>query len=270
MHALDEAMGVLLKRLEEEGLADNTVVMFMGDHGRPMLRGKQFLYEQGLHIPLIIRWPGEIQAGTVDDQLVSALDFAPTFLRVAGVPLPSHLHGRDFLGRDQDPPREYIFASRDRVDEATDRIRCVRNRRFKYIRNDMPGRPYAQPQVYREMNYPTRTPLMRMATRGELSEVQARFFLASKPREELYDLENDPWEIYNLAGEAAYTNILNKLRTVLEERIREVGDMAARSESEAEYAKIMLERTSRRESWERSGEKPRTWGQLQREEATGK
>ncbi|MCK4749309.1 MAG: sulfatase, partial [Bacteroidales bacterium] len=90
MHALDEAMGVLLERLEEDGLADNTVIMFMGDHGRPMLRGKQFLYEQGIRIPLIIRWPGEIQAGTVDDQLVSALDFAPTFLRVAGVPLPSH------------------------------------------------------------------------------------------------------------------------------------------------------------------------------------
>lgn len=268
MHALDEAVGGLLERLEDEELTDNTVVMFMGDHGRPMLRGKQFLYEQGVRIPLIIRWPGKIKAGSVDHQLVSALDFAPTFLKIAGAQVPSHLHGRNFLGEDQDPPRTYIFASRDRVDEATDRIRCVRDKRYKYIRNDMPEKPYAQTQVYREMNYPTRIPLMRMATRGELNQVQARFFLSGKPKEELYDLQNDPWEINNLAREKGYQDTLIRLRTALENRIREVGDMAALPEPEAEYTIIKRERTARHKAWEESGETPRTWGQIQRDKAT--
>jgi arylsulfatase A-like enzyme len=265
MHALDEAVGELLKRLKDDGLADNTVVMFIGDHGRPMLRGKQFLYEQGIHIPLIIRWPGKIQAGTTDDQLVSALDFAPTFLKIAGAQVPSHLHGRNFLGRDQGPPREYIFASRDRVDEATDRIRCVRSKRYKYIRNDMPEKPYAQAQMYREMVYPTRTPLMKMAASGELDPVQARFFLPFKPKEELYDLKNDPWEINNLVGDVRYQDTLNRLRVDLEDRIREVGDMAALPEPEEEYVLIMHQFEARRKKWEESGELPRTWGQIQRE-----
>ena len=268
MHALDEAVGVLLQRLEDEGLADNTVVMFIGDHGRPMLRGKQFLYEQGIRIPLIIRWPGKIRAGSVDDQLVSALDFAPAFLKIAGTAIPSHMHGRDFLGQEQGAPREYIFASRDRVDEATDRIRCVRDKRYKYIRNDMPEKPYAQAQVYREMNYPTRTPLMEMAARGQLNPVQARFFLPSKPKEELYDLQNDPWEINNLAGDETYSNTLERLRTALEQYIKEVGDMAARPEPEEEYAIIKSEREDARKKWEQSGEIPKTWGQIQREKAS--
>jgi len=264
MHALDEAVGIVLRRLEDDGLAENTVVLFMGDHGRPMLRGKQFLYEQGIRIPLIIRWPGVIEPGSVDDQLVSALDLAPTFLEIAGAPVPGHLHGRNFLGSDQGPPRQYIFASRDRVDEATDRIRCVRDRRYKYIRNDLPEIPYAQPQVYREMNYPTRTPLMQMFEQGTLNDVQARFFQPTKPKEELYDLQNDPWEIDNLAPDARFREPLSRLRNALERRIKEVGDRAAGPESEKEYGMIRRQRAAKRRAWERSGKTPQTWGQLQR------
>jgi len=265
MHALDEAVGMVLKRLKDDGLAEDTVVLFMGDHGRPMLRGKQFLYEQGIRIPLIIRWPGVIEPGSVDDQLVSALDLAPTFLKIAGATVPAHLHGRDFLGPDQASRREYIFASRDRVDEATDRIRCVRDQRYKYIRNDMPTTPYAQPQVYREMNYPTRTPLMEMFEQGKLNAVQARFFQPAKPKEELYDFQNDPCEISNLAEDARYRETLNRLRNVLESHIREVGDMAATAEPEREYAIIERQRTSKRKAWERSGKTPKTWCQVQRQ-----
>jgi arylsulfatase A-like enzyme len=151
------------------------------------------------------------------------------------------------------------------VDEATDRIRCVRDRRYKYIRNDMPGTSYAQPQVYREMNYPTRAPLMAMFEQGKLNAAQARFFQPTKPKEELYDLQNDPWEVSNLAEDARYRETLNRLRNVLEDRIREVGDLAATAELEREYAIVERQRTAKRRAWERSGKTPKTWGQLQRE-----
>lgn len=264
MHALDEAVGLVLDRLERDGLAANTVVLFMADHGRPLPRGKGFLYEQGLRIPLIIRWPGRIKPGTVDDQLVSAVDLAPTFLDIAGADIPEHLHGRDFLGEDQGPPREYVFASRDRLDEAIDKIRCVIGERFKYIRNDMPEVPYTQPMIYRETKYPTWKPLKDMYKAGKLNEAQAAFFKPTKPAEELYDLEKDPWEINNLAGKPEYKQVLERMRTALSDRIDQVGDLAADPEPKQEYNVVKNSRHGQRVRWERSGQQPLTWGQKQR------
>jgi len=265
INALDALVGKVLTRLKKDGLDKNTIVMFIGDHGRPMLRGKQFLYEQGIRIPMIIRWPGCIQPGTVVDELISSLDFAPTFLKLAEANVPEHMHGKVFLGPDRDKPRRYIFAARDRIDEAVDRIRCVLDKRFKYIRNYMPNMPYLQPQIYRELNYPTREPLMQMYARKKLNKVQARFFQANKPQEELYDLKNDPWEINNLAENPKYQNELKRLRQVLEMRLTEVGDKGATPEPMEEYQQIMEERAVKRNRWVESGRKlPQTWQQTQK------
>ena len=147
-------------------MVDNTVVFFFGDHGRPMPRDKQFLYDGGIRIPLIVRWPGALEPGSVRDELVSTIDIAATSLAIAGVAPPEHIEGRVFLGENPDPSPEYIFAARDRCDETVDRIRAVRSKQYKYIRNFMPERPYMQLNRYKEVSYPSWRLLQRLHISG--------------------------------------------------------------------------------------------------------
>ncbi|MBD3184827.1 sulfatase-like hydrolase/transferase [Candidatus Poribacteria bacterium] len=220
---LDKKIGKVLQRLEDEGLADNTVVFFWGDHGRAMLRGKQFLYDGGIHIPLIVRWPGHIQPGTVRDDLISMVDLAPTWLNIAGAEVPEYMEGQDFLGSDF-TEREYIIAARDRCDETDDRIRCVQAKKYKYIRNFHPERPYTYFNAYKKQAYPVLTLMEIMQERGELKPEQARFTAPNRPEEELYDLKNDPHEINNLADDPEHQKILKDLSSKLDSWIKETGD----------------------------------------------
>ncbi len=221
---LDGKVGAVLKRLEEEGLAENTVVFFLGDNGRCHVRGKQFLYDGGIHIPLIIRYPGHIEPGTVNDELISGIDISATSLKLAGIDPPSWMQGRVFLGPDRDPPREYIVAARDRCDETVDRIRCVRTKKWKYIRNFYPDRPYTQPNAYKERSYPALAVMKKLYAAGQLNEVQAHFMKPTRPAEELYDLEADPHETRNLAENPEYREVLLELRGILDRWMKETDD----------------------------------------------
>ena len=229
IQVLDRQAGLVLKRLEDEGLSDSTIVVYFADHGRPHLRDKQWLYEGGIRIPLIIRWPGHIEAGTVIDDLVSAIDFGPTCLHLAGIKPPDHMQGRIFLGNKE--KRRYIFAARDRCDETVDRIRCVRTKRYKYIRNFFPERPYTQFNAYKKNSYPALTLMEVLHKRGELTPKQARFMALSRPKEELYDLENDPYELNDLAGDPEFEQIHRELSTELDKWIKRTGDKGQISES---------------------------------------
>ncbi|MFC1737562.1 sulfatase [Planctomycetota bacterium] len=220
---IDAQIGRVLKRLENEGLLENTIVFYFGDHGRPHVRGKQWLYEGGIRIPLIIHWPGHIKPGLVTDELVSSIDFGPTSLNLAGIKVPGHMQGQVFLGPDK-KTRSYIFAARDRCDETVDRIRCVRKKRYKYIRNFFPNRPYTQFNAYKKYEYPLLTLMEVLAKRGELTAEQMGFMAATRPKEELYDLEKDPYELHNLADDSRYRQILKELRSVLNEWIEQTGD----------------------------------------------
>ncbi len=222
---LDRKVGEVLKRLKEDRLVDNTIVFFFGDHGRAHVRGKQFLYEGGIHVPLIIRWPGHIKPGTVVDDLVSAIDFGPTSLNLVGIKPPGSMQGRVFLG-DNAKKREYIVAARDRCDETYDRIRCVRTKRFKYIRNFFPNLPYTQPNLYKKRQYPVLTLMEVLYAQGKLTPEQSRFMASSRPAEELYDLLNDPHELHNLAEDARFQTVLKELRATLNTWIEETGDQA--------------------------------------------
>ncbi len=223
IQVLDREIGKILDRLRKEGLEENTIVFYFGDHGRPHVRAKQWLYEGGIHIPLIVRWPGPLPAGKVSDALVSAIDLAPTSLSLAGIEPPSHMQGVVFLG-DKAKERQYVFAARDRCDETVDRIRCVRDKRWKYIRNFMPGRPYTQFNAYKESFYPD-LPLMEVLHRqGKLTPVQELFMAPEKPVEELYDLEKDPWEVHNLASDPAHQKTLIRFRAELNRWIAETDD----------------------------------------------
>jgi len=220
---LDQKMGRVLKRLQEDGLADTTIVFFFGDHGRPHVRGKQFLYEGGIHIPLIIRWPGHIKPSTVVDDLVSAIDFGPTCMSLAGIEPPSSMQGQAFLGPDA-KRRQYIVSARDRCDETYDRIRCVRTKRLKYIRNFYPNFPYTQPNLYKKRQYPVLTLMEVLYAQGKLTPEQARFMASHRPAEELYDLQNDRHELHNLAEDPRYQTALKELRAILNQWIEETKD----------------------------------------------
>jgi arylsulfatase A-like enzyme len=223
VHLLDGFVGDVLARLEREGLAGNTVVLFFADNGRPLVRSKQWLYDGGVHVPLLVRWPGVLPAGAVDDRLVSGIDVPATTLRIAGVPLPPAMQGRPFLGPDA-VRRPFVVSARDRADVATDRIRSVRTERWKYIRNYFPMIPYMQANPYMEREYPTWELLKALGARGRLDATQRQFLAPRKPVEELYDLQADPHEVRNLAGRPAQDSVLRALRGVLDRWVQETGD----------------------------------------------
>lgn len=209
--AMDKGVGKLLKEMEEDGLAEKTVVFFYGDHGRGLPRGKRFLYDSGLRVPLMVRWPGTLEPGTRIVDPVSFVDFASTVLSIADVDIPGHLQGQAFLGLRKTEPRQYVFGGRDRMDEAVDCMRFVRDRQFKYIRNYQPGKPYAQYIDYME-KMPTMRELRRGNAKRTLKGAQKLFFRHEKPVEELYDTVRDPHEIDNLADDPKYAHVLERMR----------------------------------------------------------
>jgi len=225
----DTFLGELLRQLEEDGLADNTIIMHWSDHG-PLPRGKRWPYDSGIHVPLIIRGAPDLPVGTVSDRLVSTMDLGPTVLSLCGLPVPAHMQGRAFLGEQQTAPRQYVFASRDRYDESYDKMRAARNRRFKYIRNDQPELPYMIWNPYYN-RHPIAQELWRFFLEDKLEGSQKLLF-EPRPVEELYDTENDPFEIHNLAGDARFASELEELRRATCDWTREVGDMGLISESQ--------------------------------------
>ena len=210
MQIVDREVGELLKRLDDEGLADNTIVFFTGDHGRCHIRGKQFLYDAGIHIPMIVRWPGKIDPDQVSDDLVMSIDVCATVLEVAGAKTPVPLHGKSLLSDDV-KNRKYVFAARDKMDETHDSMRAIRSHDFKLIQNLMPERPWCQFNRYKEGAYPMLAAMNVMHMKGELTPQQAIFMEATKPAVELFDLNGDPHEVNNLAGDPEYANIQDRL-----------------------------------------------------------
>src|SRR5262245_56368501 len=196
--AMDYIVGDVLKLLDDQKLSDNTVVVFYGDHGWGLSRGKRWPYDSGLRVPLLVRWPGAVKPGSVREDLVCFLDLAPTVLSLAGAEVPAHLQGRIFLGEKTQPAPKFVFGARDRMDETYDRIRTVRGERYRYVRNFHPELPYFQ-----YINYMDEMPIMRewrrLAFEGKLNKTQMIFMSRTKPKEELYDLEKDPYEINNIA-----------------------------------------------------------------------
>jgi hypothetical protein len=174
-------------------------------------------------VPFIVRWPDGRGAGTVNDELISFVDFAPTMLSITGLPIPEHLQGQPFLGERKAPPRSYVYAARDRMDPAIDNMRAVRDLRFKYIRNYMPERPYVQFLPYRDRMELMQV-LLEMDAADALEGPQRLWFRKTKPVEELYDTENDPHEIDNLAEDPAYEAKLSELRAAHERWKAETND----------------------------------------------
>lgn len=228
--AMDYQVGDRLKELEDAGLLENTIVWFWGDHGVGLPRAKRWLYESSTHVPLVIRVPeqfrsnGQGKPGSSDGQLISAIDWAPTVLNLAGVAIPDHLQGRAFLGPSLKPQREYVYGARDRMDESYDSVRMVRDRRYRYLRNYQPHLPYAQHLAYMELGNIMKE-LRRTQREGTLPEAARLFMGSTKPVEELYDVDADPHELNNLAGASKHKNVLNRLRSAQEKWALETRDV---------------------------------------------
>ncbi|MFH5801014.1 sulfatase-like hydrolase/transferase [Haladaptatus sp. CMAA 1911] len=219
----DDEIGRLLHQLREDGLSENTVVFIWSDHGEGLPRAKRTLYESGLNVPLIVRWPGKIDGGERSRRLVSLLDLGPTVLSLAGVDVPTWMHGRPFLGSKADEPREYLMAARDRIDESYDMVRSIRGERFKYIRNYDPSNPPLVWVPFRARGAAMQD-LLRLHAEGTLENPAARLLSGGRPTEELYDLETDPHEIENLADDPAHSEILAELRTAMDDWLAEIDD----------------------------------------------
>jgi len=217
---MDKQVGDLLGQLEEDGLADDTIVFFYSDHGTGLPRHKRWLYDSGLRVPLIIHFPEKFRhlapgdPGSTVDRLVSFVDFAPTVLSLIGLEIPDYMQGVAFLGPKAGGAKEYVFAVRDRVDEVCEMSRSVRGARFRYIRNYMPHRARMQYGYFSEKT-PTRQAFRRLAAAAQLTGPPLEFMSADKPPEELYDTVEDPHELVNLAASPQHREVLAQMRKTL-------------------------------------------------------
>ena len=225
---MDRWVGDRVAEFRIAGLLENTLVVWTSDHGDGLPRAKRTLYDSGLRVPLIIRFPNRTHASSVDARLLSFVDLAPTFLALAGVPVPDHMHGRDLLNS-ATSPRRYVYAARDRLDELPDRSRAVRDMRFKYIRNYLPERQVLGPLYFRE-NLASMSELRRLYRDERLPPEIAWYLEPKRPSEELYDLADDPDELHNLAGVSTHNSQLRRLRAELNRWLHEIGDMSTQPE----------------------------------------
>jgi len=228
--AVDRQAGGILAQLEEDGLADETIVFFYGDHGVGLPRCKKWIYDCGSRVPLIIRFPEAYkdwspgEPGSEVDRLVSFVDFAPSVLSLTGVAIPDSMQGVAFLGESAGPPRERIYLMRSRMAERYELVRGVRDGRFLYLRNYMPHLTYSQ-----HISYTYEMPMMqawdRLYREGKLSGPPALWFRRTKPLEELYDSQSDPHQIHNLADDPAFQTVLERMRKAHRDWVLEVRDL---------------------------------------------
>jgi len=210
---VDARFGELLRQLEEDGEAEETLVVVWSDHGAGLLRSKRWPYDSGIRIPLIVRWPGGVEANTRSQQLVSLIDLPATMLSLVGIDPPRHLQGQPFLGPEREV-RDYVFASRDRHAESYDMVRATRDSRYKYLRNEI-----RQPSMIflpYQFKHANTQEIFNAISDQTLTDQENRLFLAPREAEELYDVENDPWEINNLAKDPAHRETLLRMREVTE------------------------------------------------------
>jgi len=244
---MDSQVGAILGQLEDDGLAENTIVFYWSDHGDGVPRAKRSLYDSGLRVPLMIRPPsqgfGETGApprgsvdlasrrGSISDQLVSFIDLAPTVLALAGVEIPTHLQGRVLVGPKAAPAPEFVFAARDRMDIEYDMMRSARDTQYLYIRNFAPELPYAGHIIYRNQSAIMQE-WFRLQAERKLTGSPALWMRTTRPAEELYDTKEDPHQIRNLADKPAHRVTLERMRKAVMDWMSRVGDQGLINEAE--------------------------------------
>lgn len=221
---MDDWVGEKLDELEASGELENTIIFFWSDHGDGLPFFKREITDRGMKAALIIRYPDGRQAGTVVNDLVSLVDLGPTVLSIAGIKPPGHLQGQAFAGQYKaKKPRAYVFGARDRMDIPVDRVRSVRDQHFRYVRNFHPELP-----AYQDIPYRLQQPLMREIIRyrdqGKLNAVQQQWFEAPRAAEEFFVIDQDPYELTNVASDPKYRKELARMRKAMDRWIEETDD----------------------------------------------
>ena len=237
---MDRQIGLIIKKLKDQGLYDNTYIFFYSDHGGPFPRYKRSIHETGSKVPLIVKFPSNVKVKEKRNRdMLNFIDFAPTILSIADIDIPKIYQGKAFLGNQKSKiKRKYLFTASDRFDEHSDRIRAVKSNRFKYIRNYNINKPHAL-----NIGYRTQMALMQHLNKlndsNMLSPDQKLWFQAPKNPEEFYDLKNDPFELNNLIVDNNYSKQLNDLRNQLDMWMKEINDLGHIPEKE--LAKLLTD-----------------------------
>ncbi|MGB2129225.1 MAG: sulfatase family protein [Flavicella sp.] len=209
---MDEQVGILLDELENKGMRENTIVIFMADNGRCNVRGKGYLYDPGLRLPLLVNWPAKISGGKKDERLVASVDVAATILETAGIELPSYMTAKSILST-SDKERTYVYSARDLWDEVLEQSRAISTKKYRYIKNNIPTKSLDAHQAYLEFHRPAVHVMRTLYKDDKLSPLQAHFFLPTKEKEELYDIVNDPFEEHNLIDDPKYKKVLLDMKS---------------------------------------------------------
>ena len=220
---VDSELQKIMDGLKKSGELENTYIFFWTDHGISHIRGKQFLYDEGIQVPLIVRFPNGAKKGTVRQDMVNHIDIPVTSLELAGIEIPYYMQGKSIFSENY-LQQDYIFTARDRCDETVDIIRSVRTQKYKYIRNFLPHCSHMQRSQYKEGKKIVQE-AKQLFKEEKLNELQARAFLPTRPVEELYDLENDPFETKNLAADPSHAEVLTNLRVTLKNWMIESKDL---------------------------------------------
>lgn len=242
---LDDQIGKILDQLKSDGLYNDTYIFFYGDHGGPFPRYKRALYDTGLKVPMVIKFPNNKNAGSIDERILSFIDLAPTVLSIAGIDPPKVMQGIAQFGeyKEQRKPN-YSFHTADRFDELYDRLRAVRSHRFKYIKNYNTNISRALPVAYR-LQMGVMQELNRLDSLKELSGLSSIWMRKDKPVEEFYDLQKDPKELHNLALVPAYKDSMDRYRALLKDWVMNTKDLGEIDE------RILIE------NWLINGEQPK-------------
>ncbi|MFN6320187.1 MAG: sulfatase-like hydrolase/transferase [Bacteroidota bacterium] len=222
---MDDWVGERIKELEEDGLLENTIVMFWSDHGDGLPYIKREVTDRGIRIPLVMRFPSVEKKIGINERLTSSLDFAPTVLSLAGIKPPDNMQGKAIYGIDADPKgHPYVFAASDRLDSEYDRIRSVHDGSFQYVYNFFPDLPRYMDIAYRKMQ-PTMRDILRLREAGKLNAIQARWFEPKGTDEEFYDVKNDPYQLHDLSKDPQYASQVERFRKVFKEWQQQVADL---------------------------------------------
>lgn len=230
---MDKDFGEIIKQLKADGVYDNSNVIFYSDHGGTLPWTKREILERGTRIPFIVKYPSGKWRGTVNNDLISSIDFAPSMMSIAGIPAPAYLQGKAFLGPLADNVKnDYVFHARDRMADKYDRVRSVTDGTFRYVYNFNPELPKYQDLAYRNQ-IPSMKEILEMKDADEIDNPYLLdWFKAPKPQEELYYTAKDPDEVHNLANNLHYSTKKEELKKALFIWLEEVGDVAEISERE--------------------------------------
>ncbi|MGK0351776.1 MAG: arylsulfatase A-like enzyme [Planctomycetota bacterium] len=222
--AMDRWVGQKLTELEQAGLLESTIVMFYSDHGVGLPRGKRSCYDTGTRVPLMVRFPDQRRAGETETRVVQFVDFAPTVLSLCGIKPNQQLDGAPFLGKHRRNGTGYAYSHSDRFDSVYDRQRSVSDGRYRYVRNYVTDLPYLIPNAYRE-RIPMTQDLYDLRGRQDLPAAQWQMAATTRPVEEFYDSESDPWETTNLIGSDSHKSRIVKMRDALGAWMKDTKDL---------------------------------------------